>query len=135
MARCPIAQISFLDHLLTALGTWLPGRGWSLGARVRVVSGNPSTPVVGSIYDASADVFVPLYGAKNAERLGTFFALDIRVGKVWKFRDWSLELYLDTQNVTNRGNPEGWTYSYDYARRTETTGLPILPILGLQGVW
>jgi TonB family protein len=122
-------------HLLTVLGTWLPGRGWSVGARVRVVSGNPSTPVVGSIYDTSADVFVPLYGAKNAERLGTFFALDIRVGKVWTFRDWSLELYLDTQNVTNRSNPEGWTYSYDYARRTETTGLPILPILGLKGVW
>jgi TonB family protein len=121
--------------LLTAVGNYDLGRGWLAGARVRIVSGNPSTPVTGSIYDTATDVYVPVYGAKNAERLGTFFALDLRIGKTWTFRDWTLELYLDTQNVTNRGNQEGWTYSYDYAQRTPMTGLPILPILGLKGVW
>jgi len=121
--------------LLTFVGNYDLGRGWLAGARVRLVSGNPSTPVTGSIYDSATDVYVPTYGVKNSERLGTFFALDLRIGKTWTFREWTLELYLDTQNVTNRGNPEGWTYSYDYAQRTEMTGLPILPILGLKGVW
>jgi TonB family protein len=121
--------------LLTAVGNYDLGRGWLAGARLRLVSGNPSTPVTGSIYDAATDVYVPVYGETNSDRLGTFFALDLRIGKTWTFRDWTLELYLDTQNVTNRGNQEGWTYSYDYAQRTAMTGLPILPILGLKGVW
>jgi hypothetical protein len=120
---------------LTVLGTYQIGSGWSAGARFRLVSGNPYTPVVGSIYDSATGVYVPAYGETNSARLATFWALDLRVDKVWTFKDWKLTLYLDTQNVTNRKNQEGWTYSYDYADRTPTTGLPILPILGLKGEW
>ncbi len=120
---------------LTVLGTYQLGRGWSAGARFRLVSGNPYTPVVGSVFDSATGVFVPRYGDTNSDRLATFWALDLRVDKVWTFPGWTLTLYLDTQNVTNRKNQEGWTYSYDYAERTPTTGLPILPILGLKGEW
>jgi TonB family protein len=120
---------------LTVLGTYQLGRGWSAGARFRYVSGNPSTPVVGSVFDSSSGVFVPVYGDTNSDRLASFWALDLRIDKIWTFKDWTLTLYLDTQNVTNRKNQEGWTYNYDYTDRTATTGLPILPILGLKGEW
>jgi len=121
--------------LLTVLGTYRIGAGWSAGARFRLVSGNPYTPVTGSIYDSATDVYVPLYGSKNSGRLATFWALDLRVDKQWVFDTWKLALYVDTQNVTNRGNQEGWTYNYDYTQQTPLTGLPILPILGLKGEW
>jgi hypothetical protein len=120
---------------LTVLGTYQLGRGWSAGARFRYVSGNPYTPVVGSVFDSTSGVFVPIYGDTNTDRLASFWALDLRVDKIWTFKDWTLTLYLDTQNVTNRKNQEGWTYNYDYTDRTPTTGLPILPILGLKGEW
>jgi hypothetical protein len=120
---------------LTVLGTYQLGRGWSAGARFRYVSGNPYTPVVGSVFDSSSGVFVPVYGETNGDRLASFWALDLRIDKIWTFKDWTLTLYLDTQNVTNRGNQEGWTYNYDYTEKTPTTGLPILPILGLKGEW
>jgi hypothetical protein len=120
---------------LTVLGTYQLGRGWSAGARFRYVSGNPYTPVTGSVFDSATGVFVPVYGETNGGRLASFWALDLRVDKVWTFKDWMLTLYLDTQNVTNQKNQEGWTYSYDYAERTPSTGLPILPILGLKGEW
>ncbi|HTP52789.1 MAG TPA: TonB-dependent receptor [Anaeromyxobacteraceae bacterium] len=120
---------------LTVLGTYQLGRGWSIGARYRLISGNPDTPVLSSIYDSATGVYVPVYGATNSERLGTFWALDIRVDKVWTFKDWKLTLYLDTQNVTNHKNQEDWLYNYDYSQRTELTGLPILPILGIKGDW
>ncbi|HQR30465.1 MAG TPA: TonB family protein [Anaeromyxobacteraceae bacterium] len=120
---------------LTILGTYQLGRGWSAGARFRLVSGNPYTPVESSVFDSATGVYVPVYGETNSERLATYWALDLRVDKTWVFKDWTLTLYLDTQNVTNRKNQEGWTYNFDYAEKTPTTGLPILPILGLKGEW
>ncbi len=121
-------------HILTALGTFELGAGWSVGARFRLVSGNPSAPVTSSIYDSFADVFVPIYGPKT-ERLGTFHQLDVRVDKTWTFDVWKLNLYLDIQNFYNHGNQEGWRYSYDYRQRDAVTGLPIVPVLGLRGEW
>jgi TonB family protein len=122
-------------HLLTVLGTYRFNAKWALGARFRLVSGNPYTPVTGSIYDAATDVFVPTFGAVNAGRLGTFHALDVRLDRTWTYDRWRLSGYLDIQNVYNRGNQEGWSYSYDFSQRAPATGLPILPILGLKAEW
>jgi len=122
-------------HILTALGTYKPNARWAYSARFRVVSGNPYTPATGSVYDAPADVYVPIYAAVNSARLGTFGSLDLRVDRMWTFDRWRLSLYLDVQNVTNRGNQEGVQYNFDYSQRTPLTGLPILPILGLKGEW
>jgi len=121
-------------HILTALGTFEIGAGWSAGARFRLVSGNPSAPVTTSIFDTFADVYVPVFGAKT-ERLGTFHQLDIRVDKVWTFDEWKLGLYLDVQNAYNHANQEGWQYQYDYRKREPVTGLPIVPVLGVRGEW
>jgi TonB family protein len=120
---------------LTALGIYDLGRGWSSGARFRFVSGNPYTPVTGSVFDAATDVYVATYGPVSSARLANFWALDLRIDKQWVFEAWKLGLYLDVQNVTNRTNQEGWTYNYDYSQRSPTSGLPILPILGLKGEW
>jgi len=122
-------------HLLTLLGTWTFNERWSAGARFRVVSGNPTTPITGSVLDAASGTFVPVYGATNAGRLPAFWQLDLRVDKTWTYQTWKLGLFLDVQNATNRGNVEGYSYRYDYAERTPATGLPILPILGLKAEW
>ena len=122
-------------HILTALGTWKPNPRWAFGARFRLVSGNPYTPVRDSLYDAATDVYVPLYGPTTSARLSTFHALDVRIDRVWTYDRWKLSAYLDVQNVYNRGNQEGWQYRYDYGERQPLTGLPILPILGVKAEW
>jgi hypothetical protein len=122
-------------HILTAAGTWDLPRGWAVGARFRLVSGNPDTPVTDSIYVAGTDVYVPVFGAVNSDRLGPFHALDVRVDRTWQRRSWKASVFLDVQNVYNRGNPEGWDYRFDYRERTALTGLPILPILGAKAEW
>jgi len=122
-------------HLLTALGTWTFNPAWSVGARFRVASGNPDTPVTGSVLDASSGTFVPVYGAVNSSRLPAFWQLDLRADRTWTYRTWKLKLFADIQNVTNRGNVEGYQYQYDYAKRSPATGLPILPILGVNAEW
>jgi len=37
----------------------------------------------------------------NSQRLQSFNQLDIRVDKLWYFKKWTLNLYLDIQNVLN----------------------------------
>jgi hypothetical protein len=36
-------------------------------------------------------------------------------------------------NVYNQQNPEGYQYSYDFSKRVEFPGLPIVPTLGVKG--
>ncbi len=122
-------------NVLTAILSYQLGAGWEVGARYRYATGNPYTPVVGAVKDDNTDTFVPIYGALNSARLPNFMQLDIRVDKIWVFNTWSLDLYLDVQNVTDTREVEGVTYSFNYAQRVFFVGLPIIPVLGVKAVW
>jgi len=120
-------------HILTALGSYKFGHNWTLGGRFRYVSGNPRTPVVGSVVNASADRYEPLFGAVNSARNPAFHQLDLRIDKRWVFDRWILDTYLDVQNVYNHQYAEGLQYSYDYTQAKPQSGLPILTIFGIRG--
>ncbi|HEX4404541.1 MAG TPA: TonB-dependent receptor [Polyangia bacterium] len=107
--------------------------GWTLGMRYRFVTGTPTTPVVGSFYDADYNGFTRLNGAAGSTRLPNFSQLDVRLEHVWTFDVWSFGAYLDVQNVFNSQNPEGLVYDYRYQQSSPIRGLPILPILGMRG--
>jgi TonB family protein len=107
--------------------------GWTLGARYRFVSGDPTTPIAGSFYDADYNAYQRLAGAQNSTRLPNFSQLDVRLEHVWTFDAWTLGAYVDVQNVTNAENPEGLTYDYRYQQSAPIRGVPILPILGVRG--
>jgi outer membrane receptor protein involved in Fe transport len=119
-------------HILTLVGTYLLPRNWQIGLRYRVVSGNPRTPVTGSVFDAIADRYEPIYGRVNSARDPLFHQLDLRVDKRWIFEAWMLTAYLDIQNVYGHENAEGLVYNYDYSKSDPQRGLPILPILGVR---
>lgn len=120
-------------HVLSITGSQKLGRGWELGARFRYVSGNPTTPVTGSVYEARSGLYIPTYGARNSQRTEAFHQLDLRVEKVWKAGPVELATYLDLQNAYNAENQEGFRYSYDYSKRESVSGLPIFPNIGLRG--
>jgi len=79
---------------------------WEVGARFRYLGASPYTP-----YDAALSSYrqtwdlrgVALldYDRLNEERTGAVHQLDMRVDKRWFFAKWSLDLYLDIQNVYN----------------------------------
>lgn len=117
-------------HVLTAVAAYQLGLGFDVSARVRFASGYPRTPVVASYYDARRNIYVPVLGEHNADRLPDFLQFDVRLGKRWKIGESELEAYLDVQNVSNRSNPEEVAYSPDYRERRYVNGLPILPVLG-----
>lgn len=120
-------------HILTAAFVYEFPRHWEIGGTFRVVSGNPNTPVIGSVYDALTDVYIPIDGRLNSLRNPLFHQLDIRVQKEWILDKWKLALFLDIRNVANQQNQEGLIYNYDYSQNTPLLGLPIIPSLGLRG--
>lgn len=121
-------------HILSAVGSFDLGRGWSVGARFRYVTGAPTTPYVGGVFDSDGGAFSPVtdQGAFSA-RLASFHQLDLRVDKTWTFEAWRLTAYLDIRNTYNRQNAEGVSYNFDYSRSAPMAGLPFLPVIGLRG--
>lgn len=134
-------------HVLTVLGSLRLGRGWEVGARFRLVSGNLVTPYVcdpeqkgctttrlNALYHASSAKYLPTpLGGDYSERIPMFHQLDLRADKTWRFKTWQLSFYLDLQNVYNNQAPEGISYNFDYTKREYVTGLPFLPTIGLRG--
>jgi len=120
-------------HILSAALSRKLGAGWEVGARFRLVSGNPDTPIVSSVYDARTGLYLPVSGEVNSVRSPTFHQLDVRVEKQFRLGAVTLAPYLDVQNVYNAENIEGRGYSYDYRESETVTGLPIFPNLGLRG--
>lgn len=119
-------------HVLTALASYNLGYGVELGARVRVASGYPRTPVTGAYYDSRRDQYEPVLGPQNSIRIPYFFQLDARLSKRWTWPSNEIEAYLDVLNTTNQQNPEEIVYSSDYAQKKYINGLPILPVIGLK---
>lgn len=120
-------------HNLIVVASYKLPHDFIVGGKLRYTSGPLRTPIVGAVYDVNGNYYYPIQGAQFSERLPDFFQLDVRIDKRFVFQDWMLAIYLDVQNVTNRGNVEGLINAYDYSATTPVTGLPILPILGVRG--
>lgn len=91
-------------HLLTFTGGKKLKRNWEVGAKFRLVGGRPYTP-----YDIEKSAIIENYNINNRgildytklneSRFGTYTQLDVRVDKTWYFSKWSLNFYVDVQNV------------------------------------
>ncbi|PRP96060.1 TonB-dependent Receptor Plug Domain protein [Enhygromyxa salina] len=120
-------------NFVALLGVNLP-RNVRVGARFRLVSGNPETPVVGRevVADDGVWFYRPLRAPRGTSYQPMFHQLDLRVDKSWVKDRTRVTTYLDVQNVYNRIYPEVWIYSRDWAERSSLIGLPIYPSLGVQ---
>jgi hypothetical protein len=120
-------------HVLTVLGSEGLGRGWRVGGRFRLVSGNLYTPSIEGAFDSTTGAYLNADStATYSERLPLFHQLDVRVDKTWSFPSWRLTAYLDVQNVYNYRAVEGVTYNYDYTQHAYSKGLTIFPSIGVR---
>jgi hypothetical protein len=106
---------------------------WELGARYRLVSGRPSTPITGSFNDLDYGTFTPELGGLASARRPLFSQLDLRAERTFTFDYWRLGIFLDLQNALNAANPEDTVFNYRYDQSAPVRGLPILPLLGARG--
>lgn len=92
-------------HLLTITAGKKLNKNWEIGTKFRLVGGKPYTP-----YDLNASSVIANYdvanrgildyASLNSERFGTYTQLDIRVDKTWFWSKFSLNFYIDVQNLT-----------------------------------
>ncbi|KGE85436.1 MAG: TonB-dependent receptor [Phaeodactylibacter xiamenensis] len=83
-------------------------KNWEVGVNWRFQTGLPFTP-----FDRQASALVLNWQANgrgirdfdllNTRRADLFSAIDIRVDKKWFFDKWSLNIFLDIENVTGNG--------------------------------
>ena len=108
-------------------------RDWRIGGRWQYSTGLPYTEIVGRIYDADTDTYLPLYADEtNNKRLPDFHQLDVRIDKAWTFNRWTLAAYLDVQNAYFYRYPFGYWYNHDYTEREKVVFPTFFPSLGLQ---
>ena len=129
-------------------------KGWYAGFKWRFVGGAPYTPAdveLSSnveVWDAGGFA-LPDYSRYNQERLKAFHQLDIRVDKEYFFDKWSLNVYVDVQNVYNfkSDTPPTWVRrsfvepgyndisedgsTYELVKLQDDGGGTVLPTIGI----
>ena len=131
------AQLFNFDqtHILTLIASYDFPMNWRIGARFRLVSGNPYTPVVNGVFDSTSAIYIPIEGPPNSARQPTFHQLDLRVDKTWVYRRIKVTSYLDILNVYNAENTEFASYSYNFQTTRPVLSLPTAPSIGLKLEW
>ncbi|HEY4055819.1 MAG TPA: TonB-dependent receptor [Kofleriaceae bacterium] len=110
-------------------------KSWTLGARWRIASGLPSTPVDAAVFDSDANKYDPLFGPTNSVRAPMHHQLDIRFDKKWTWGPVKMTKFIDIQNVYMNQSAVGYVYGFDYTQRAAFHNLPILPTAGMRGEW
>jgi hypothetical protein len=93
-------------HLLNVTGTRKFKGNWYLGFKWRYVGGTPYTPYdydkssIKEAWDAQGGPYID-YNRFNELRFRPFHQLDIRIDKEFFFKTWSLNFYIDIQNIYN----------------------------------
>ncbi len=92
------------QHVVSLTGGKKFKKNWDLGVRWLFSGGAPYTP-----YDIATSSLIASWSVRgqglldysrlNSQRLGAFHQLDIRVDKRFYFEKWSLNVYLDIQNL------------------------------------
>lgn len=107
---------------------------WQVGFKWRYQSGQLITPLETAIQDAdNPELYNPIYGSLNSERLPAYHKLDVRADRTFNFTNWDMDLYVEVLNLYGRDNVIGYEYEgADYSKREEVTDLPMIISFGIK---
>ncbi len=110
-------------HLLSGTLGLILKKGYQLGFKYRYTGGNPYTPYDMNLSQKSYMLLgsgVLDYSKVNTKRLLDFNQLDLRIDKTFDFKKYTLELFLDVQNVLGSLNES--TPTYTFQRKADNSG-------------
>jgi TonB family protein len=119
-------------HILSAQGGYELPAGFGVSAQVQYVTGNPDQPYNSGVFDVDGGFYNPLGTEQEQSRLPPFFQTSFRVDKVFPFKRWQLETYVDLLNAVRGVNPEFTIYDAQYEEFAYVRGLPFIPNVGVE---
>ena len=120
-------------HIFSAQAGYDLPLDFGLSAQVQYTTGTPTTPFDAGIYDVDGDFYNGFrIGPYNGERQPPYFQTSFRIDKLWTYKHWQLETYVDLLNAIRGINAEFTSYAYDYSEYAYIRGLPFIPNIGLE---
>ncbi len=120
-------------HILSAQAGYDLPHDFGVSAQVQYVTGNPTTYQDTGVYDADGAFYVGFSVQDyNDARLPAYFQTSVRFDKLFTFKRWQLETYVDLLNVVRGVNPELTLFAYDYSEYAYVRGLPFIPNVGVE---
>lgn len=105
-ARQQYIQSSWNSRYILSMtaGKILP-KNWEIGAKVRLTGGSPFTPYDIALSSRKENFTIYPQGIQdfdrlNEQQLNDFYQVDLRIDKKYPFKKFSLNIYLDIQNLT-----------------------------------
>jgi len=97
-------------HLISFTGGYKLPKEWELSARWRFAGETPFVPID---LETSAEIYPELvldYQRLGEENLGVFSQLDVRIDKKWNFKNLSLNIFFEIQNLLAQEAPQPPSY-------------------------
>lgn len=86
-------------HNLIALGSWRLPKNWEVGFKLQCSTGDPETPIIGSVYNENNQSYEVEYGKVNSDRLDPTVQLDLRIDKKIILKRSIVSAYIDFYNI------------------------------------
>lgn len=113
-------------------GGYIFNSKWEVAAKFRYYTGVPYTPIYRPAENpGNPGSIVNLPDEYLSARLQPGHHLDIRLDRYFNFRNWTLIVYLDIQNVYNYKIPQRPSYDFWENRINTSSDIGILPSVGV----
>ncbi len=93
-------------HLISFTGGYKLKQNWEVSARYRFAGNTPFVPTDQEATLANYPEVILDYDRLGQEELDIFSQLDIRIDKKWNFKNVSLDVFVEVQNVLGQETPQ-----------------------------
>lgn len=118
-------------HLISFTGGYKLKRNWEVSARYRFAG---ETPFVPTDLEATLDNYPEIildYSRLGEENLTVFSQLDFRIDKKWNFKNLSLDVFVEAQNVLSQSIPQ--PIEYGLSRNADGTIIQPRSLAAIEG--
>lgn len=108
-----------ITHSLTGVLSYNITDNLTAGASYKISTGKPYTPVTGSMYDSTYNVYIPFYAEKNSGRFPLYHRFDMNLQYIFSLFGRFAIAVFQVSNIFNNKNLYGYTYNFDYTKQVE----------------
>ncbi|MEP7146769.1 MAG: carboxypeptidase-like regulatory domain-containing protein [bacterium] len=108
-----------IPHALSIVGSYNLTDQIVFGVTYKLSTGKPFTPVTGSVYIPSGNVYKPVYAETNSGRFPAYRRLDMNAQYIFALFGKFAVAVISVNNVLNQKNIYDYTYNSDYSKRLE----------------